>query len=91
MYSIIDLYFRLGQQKKAMYILEKVYEHTTDDLNYYARFDFEKKKLLKDVILRNIGIVQGLQGMAKNYGQTDFVKKVNLDLMSYSQSFDNLK
>jgi len=90
MYPMIDIYFRLHDTQKAMYIASIIRDRTIDDLNYYARLDMDKKKSLKDPIQRGISILQGLYQLAQQNKQEKFTKDLEPLLMNYYQVFGNL-
>ena len=90
MYPMVDLYFQIKEPEKALYIANTIKEHTVDDLNYYARFNNEQKKSVKDPIQRGISILQGLYQIANHYHQEKFTKEIEPVLMNYYQEFGNL-
>ncbi len=90
MYPIIDLYFKLHEPDRAMYIMNVFKDRITDDLNYYARLDMDQKRFLKDPIQRDVSILQGLYQMAQQNKQEKFTKDLEPILTNYYQDFGKL-
>ncbi len=72
---IIDLYYRLNKNEKALGIAKRLADLTEQELDYYFRLKADQRELIDNDIRINLRIMQQLSMIAKEYKQNDIAQK----------------
>ena len=89
--QMASLYLQLGEDSTAVQIMKTMKERTEEELNYYAQFNNEQKKNIKNDIRTSMGIYQEIFRIANMFKKKEITKDMENKLMSYYQIFASIQ
>ncbi len=90
--QIASLYLQLdNNDSTGLQILKVLKQRTEEELNYYARFNDNQKKNIRNDIRTSMGVYQEIYRIANAFKKEDIAKDMKDRLMNYYQVFSVLE
>lgn len=88
--GVAEAYFRAGEVKKAVAIMERMKKLTEQELDYYLSLDPEYTSMVENETKRAMSIMQELSRLTRTYNQTEMSKQIEDKFKIYYEKFVTL-
>ncbi|NMC98239.1 MAG: DUF2723 domain-containing protein [Bacteroidales bacterium] len=85
--GIIEAYFKAGESKKALDILQGMRKMTEQELNYFLSLDTKKAQTLSFEARRSLTVYNELSRIARTYSQEKLAKELDDQMKIYYEKF----
>ena len=83
--QLVELYFLAGDKKKAMILARHLNDIFIENLDFFLSLNRKFYKMSEDEIKRNYYGLTYLQTLAQRNGETDFYKKMTVEISAYDK------
>lgn len=81
---IIEEYFRLGKNEKAVELARKVFKRESEFAEYYLSLSPDKIRIVQPNLQQSIGVIGQIGRVAQNYGaENDFIQEMQNAFQNY--------
>lgn len=89
-FRFVDLYFRCGEDKKALALGNRIVGEISQNLDYYKQFTGKKMNMYTDEVQQGVAILNEIGRISGMYNQAKFSDEVSKKSAQYQKDFQYL-